>query len=483
MSKYIIYKSILEKNNLSELDLLNFISDLPCSSKYYSDIYLQDCINESWLLEDNEIKSSTLDIINGVGIRVIKDDNTFFSYSNNISFKSILNIIKKIKSIGFNDLIYKKHKMCFLPNIISYYSYKSPTVSSLSKSKIDLLFYLNNYIKKKDKRINYISLNLFSSYDIILVISTDNIFIGDVRPLINLSIKIKLENNFLQELGYSSGGGRYSYDEFINKSYNNIPFVEYLSDEAIRIGVNNLKAINAPSGNIPVVLGAGWPGVLLHEAVGHGLEGDFIRKKISVYYNSLGKKVASNLCTIIDNGTLFGKRGTLNIDDEGTVCSKNILIYKGILRSYMLDKLNAKLMNLYTTGNARRESYAHLPIPRMTNTYMLPGKYKFNDIIDSVDYGIYIVSLSSGQVDITSGKFVFTILEGYLINNGIIGNSIKNATLIGSSIDIMNKISMVSDDLKFDSGSGMCGKDGQNIPVGIGQPSLKIDSMIVGGFK
>ncbi len=483
MSKNLIYKYILEKNNISEDDLLNLISDLPSGNCIYSDIFLQNCINEFLSLEQKIIKYNSFEIINGFSIRIILNDKTFFCCSNNISFKSILNNIKNIKKLYLNKNIFNKFNMFFLPNIVSYYSFKSPINFSFNKEKINLLFYLDNYIRKKDKRIKYVCLNLFSTYDIVLILSTDNIFIGDVRPLINLSIKIKLEKDFNQEIGVSGGGGRYSYDKFISKKKNGFNFLEYLADEAVRMGINNLNAIQSPYGVFPVILASGCPGVLLHEAVGHGLEGDFIRKNISVYYNLLGKKVASEYCTIIDNPTLKNKRGSLNIDDEGTVTKKNILIKNGILKSYMLDKLNARLMNLNSTGNARRESYNFLPIPRMTNTYMLPGKFDLKDLISSIDYGLYIVNLSGGQVDITSGKFVFTISEAYLIKNGIITNSIKLATLIGSSIDIMNNISMISNNLEFDNGSGICGKDGQNIPVCVGQPALKINSIIVGGTK
>ncbi len=483
MSKNIISKYILEENNICESDLLNLVSEFPSNSNCYGDIYLQNCVNENYVLEQKIIKDSSIQFLNGVGSRLIIDDKTFFSYSDGISFNSIFDSIKKIKFFCFDKMIFKKYNMFFLPNISNYYSFKSPIDNNLSKKKIDLLFYLDNYIRKKDNRIKYVCLNFFSSYDVILIVSTDDIFIGDVRPLIHLSIKVKFEEDNLNELGFSSGGGRYSYDEFVLKKKNNISFVNYIADESIRIGRNNLKAINSPAGNIPIVLGSGWPGVLFHESVGHGLEGDFIRRKTSIYYNMLGKKVASSLCTVVDDGTLYGKRGSLNIDDEGTVTSKNILINDGILKSYMLDKFNANLMNLKSTGNARRQSYCFLPIPRMTNTYLLPGKSKLSDIISSIDYGLYIVNLSGGQVDITSGKFVFTVLEGYLIKNGVISVPVKQSTLIGSGIEIMNKISMVSNDLKFDSGSGTCGKDGQNIPVGVGQPSLKIDSMIVGGIN
>ncbi len=483
MSKNIIYKYILEKNNISEFDLLNFISDLPSSKSFYSDIFLQSYMNESLCLEQKVVKNNYFKIINGFSIRVIFKDKTIFSCCNKISFNNIFNSIKKIKEIYSNKNIFNKFNMCFLPNIISYYKYKSPINFFLNKKKVDLLFYLDNYIRSKNKYVKYVCLNLFSSYNIILILSTDNIFIGDIRPLINLSIKLKLKKGINEEIGISGGGGRYSYEEFISKKKNNYNFLKYLANKAIRIGINNLNAVQAPSGSFPVILGSGWPGVLLHEAVGHGLEGDFIRKKISIYSNLLGKKVASKFCTIIDNATLDNKRGSLNIDDEGTLTKKNILIKNGILKSFMLDKLNAKLMNLDSTGNARKEFYNFLPIPRMTNTYMLPGKHNLNDLINSIDYGLYITNLSGGQVDITSGKFVFTISEGFLIKNGIIINSIKLATLIGSSIDIMNSISMVSNDLEFDNGLGTCGKDGQNIPVCVGQPSLKIDSIIVGGIK
>ncbi len=483
MFKNVIYKNILEKNNISENDLLNFISDLPSGNLFYSDIFLQNSIIESLSLEQKIIKNNFLKIINGFSTRVIHGDKTIFYCSNNISFNSILNSIKNINKIYFNKNILSKFNMIFLPNITSYYEIKSPINFNLNKNKIDLLFYLDNYIRKKDKRIKYVYLNLFSTYDIVLIISTDNVFIGDIRPLINLSIKIKLEDKLNQEIGFSGGGGRYSYDEFISIKKYGYNFLECLADESIRMGLNNLNAIQSPYGIFPVILGSGLPGILLHEAVGHGLEGDSIRKNTSIYYNLLGKKVASNYCTVIDNPTLNNKRGSLNIDDEGTITKKNILIKNGILKSFMLDKLNARLMNLNSTGNARRESYNFLPIPRMTNTYMLPGKYNLKDLINSIDYGLYIINLSGGQVDITSGKFVFTISEGYLIKNGRIINSIKLATLIGSNIKIMNNISMISNNLEFDNGLGICGKEGQNIPVCVGQPALKIDSIMIGGIK
>ncbi len=479
----IVYDSILNKNNILDKNLYDMVSSLSCKNIDYGDIYFQNSIYESLFLEEKIIKNYLINHKDGVGVRIVSGDKTSFSYSNKISVKSIFDSINKVKSIYNNVLNKKRCKLSFFSLKNSFYENKSPVNYLFNKKKIDLLLYLDNYIRNIDSRINYVSLNLNSSYDIILILSTDGVFIGDVRPLINLSIRVQLENKGYCDFGISGGGGRYSFDTLLSKCYNNFSLVEYWANEAVRIGINNLYADFAPAGSFPIILGSGWPGVLLHEAVGHGLEGDFIRKNISLYSNLMNKKISSDLCTVIDDGTIYGLRGSLNIDDEGVPTKKNILIKDGILNSYMLDKLNARLLNLSSTGNARRDSYCSLPLPRMTNTYLLPGKNCFSDLLNSIDYGIYIVNLSGGQVDITSGKFVFTILEGYLIKNGKISSPIKGATLIGSSIDIMNKISMISNDLKFDNGMGNCGKDGQNIPVSVGQPSLKIDSMIIGGIN
>ncbi len=477
----IVYESILSKNNISESNLMDLISNLYVKNFNYGDLFFQNSVLESFFLENKIIKNSFINFKNGVGVRIISDNKISFSCSDKINFRSILNLINKIKSIHIDKKINKCINLLFNSKKKSIYKKKSLINFSLNKNKIDLLLYLDNYIRKSNPYINYVSINLINSYDLVLIVSTDNVFVGDIRPLTNLSIKIQLEKNNYQEIGIGGGGGSYFYDDLINKYYENIPIVEHWANETIRIGINNLYAVNSPSGNFPIVLGSGCPGVLLHEAVGHGLEGDFIRKKISIYTNLIGKKVASNLCTVVDDGSINGLKGFLNVDDEGISGKKNILIKNGILKSFMLDKFNANLMKLKSTGNARRESYAYLPIPRMTNTYLVKGKNNFSDLINSVDFGIYIVNLSSGQVDITSGKFVFTVLEGYLIKKGKISSPIKGCTLIGSVIEIMNKISMISDDFKFDNGSGICGKDNQNIPVSVGQPSLKIDSMIIGG--
>ncbi len=479
----LVCRNILGANNISKFNLLNIMNDF-FKNVQYGDIFLQDCNKELFTLENNKFIENFFSSNCGVGVRSILDNKIGFSNNNNISLNSIINSIKESQSIldSNNNFICKNYN--FDNNIKRKYVYNfiSPINIKNSKSKIDFLFYLNNYIKKKDKRINYISLKLLSIFEYILVVSTDNIFVGDVRPLISLFIKIHIEDNNKTGIGYSGYGGRYSYDKFLSLDVN-FSLVKYYANLAFNMAFNNLHANYPPAMEMPVVLGPGCTGILLHEAVGHGLEGDFNRKNISLFKDCMNKKVASELCTVVDNGSLNEYRGSLNIDDEGVLVKKNILIKNGILVSYMLDKFNANLMKLKTTGNARRESYSCLPIPRMTNTYLLSGESSFEDIINSVDYGIYITSLGSGQVDITSGNFVFFILESFLIKNGKITNPLKGVTLIGSSIDVMNKIIMIGNDLKFDSGIGTCFKDGQGVPVCVGQPTVKISSMIVGGVN
>ncbi len=483
MNFNVICENILNKNGITKSFLFNILEDLSFKKINYGDIYFQDCSCETWLLENREIKFNVFNNIKGVSLRVVFLDKTIFSCSNEINVNSILSLVDVTKS----SLFFSGNGGCnckLLSNVISnnFYGSVVSVNNLLVKEKVDLLFYLDNFIRKIDNRINYVSVELFNNYEFVLVVSTDGMFIGDIRPLVKLLIKVQVEKDGCREFGYSGGGGRYSFDDLMKKRMLNNPIVEYWANEAVRVAVNNLGAICPYFGNVPVVLGSGSPGILLHEAVGHGLEGDFNRKGVSCFKDSIGCKVASDLCTVIDNGTIIGNRGTLNIDDEGVFTKKNILIENGILRSYMFDKLNANLMGVVSTGNSRRESYLSLPIPRMTSTYLLSGNDTLNDMISSIDYGLYIVSLGSGQVDIISGKFVFTISEAYVIKSGKIKNSVKGVTLIGTGIDVMNKISMVGNDLKFDDGLGTCCKDGQSIPVSVGQPSIKIDSMIVGGI-
>ncbi len=483
MFKNIVYEDILFKNKISEDNLFNILSDLSFNNNIYSEIYFQNLILENFYLENKILKNNFLKNINGLSVRIIDNEKTYFSYSNEINLNSLIKCVNKVKLFCSNKNINKKINLNFYNYLFNNYESFSSIDFNLSKSKIDLLLYLDNFIRKKSLFVNYIGINLINNYEIILIISNDDVFIGDIRPLVNIFFKVQVEKNYIKGIGICSGGGRYSYENLLNKIYNGVSFVEYLANESLRIAENNLNAVIPSAGSMPIVLGSGSPGILFHEAVGHGLEGDFIRKKSSVYSDFLNKKVASSLCTIIDDGTIYGLRGSLNIDDEGVLSKKNVLIKNGILKSFMFDKLNSKLLGFNSTGNSRRESYAHLPLPRMTNTYLLPGSNNFCDLINSVDYGLYIVSLLGGQVDITSGKFVFTVLEGYLIKNGLISKPIKGVTLIGSGIEIMNNITMIANDLKFDYGSGTCVKDNQSIPVGVGQPSLKISSMIVGGIN
>ncbi len=483
MSLDIVFEKILEKNNISKLDILNMINEINTYDSDYGDIYFQDSYSEYLCLENNRLKSNFLNYKKGVGIRLNKKDKTIFSYTNKINKNSIFKLINTLKVFFKKNILNKKQKLFilknkFINNIISPINYK------FNKFKISILFDLYNYIKKIDCRINFISLNLFCKYDLILLSDINYLLTGDIRPLVNLSIKVQIESKSKKEIGISGGGGCYSFNELLCKKYDkDIFFINYWANESVRIAINNLYASNAPAGNMPVVLSSGSPGVLFHEAIGHGLEADFNRKGISLYYKYMNKKIASNNCTIIDDNTLYEKRGSSTIDDEGVISQKRVLVKNGILKCFLLDKFNAYLMNMESNGSGRRASYSDLPIPRMSNTYLLPGKCNFNDVINSIDYGLYVVNLLGGQVDITSGNFVFSILEGYIIKKGKILNSIKGATLIGSSIDIMNKISMVCNDLKFDDGMGLCGKDNQNIPVSVGQPTLKIESITVGGLN
>jgi TldD protein len=344
------------------------------------------------------------------------------------------------------------------------------------RAKVDLLADLDKRVRSLDPRIIQVTASLAGAYDVVLVHASDGTLAADIRPLVRLNVAVILEHLGRREQGYSGGGGR---GDFSVVTAADLPMK--IGREAVRQAVVNLDAVPAPAGNMPVVLGPGWPGVLLHEAIGHGLEGDFNRKGTSAFAGRIGERVATEQCTVVDDGTLAGRRGSLNCDDEGTPTQCNTLIEKGRLRGYMHDKLNARLMKTASTGNARRESYAHVPMPRMTNTYMLPGKYDPEEIIESVDRGIYAPNFGGGQVDITSGKFVFSASEAYLIENGKRTTPVKGAMLIGSGPEVLTRVSMVGSDLALDPGIGVCGKEGQSVPVGVGQPTLKIDSLTVGG--
>ena len=344
------------------------------------------------------------------------------------------------------------------------------------EQKIDLLRQIDAEARKQDPRITQVIVSLSGVHDVVLVAASEGMLAADVRPLVRLNVSVIVEHEGRRETGYTGGGGRYGYEYFLQQDRG----LSY-AREAVRLALVNLEAQDAPAGTMTVVLGAGWPGVLLHEAIGHGLEGDFNRKETSAFSGRIGERVATEECTVVDDGTLANRRGSLNVDDEGTPTRNTVLIENGILKGYMQDKLNGRLMGVGSTGNGRRESYAHLPMPRMTNTYMLAGKHDPQEIIASVDKGIYAVNFGGGQVDITSGKFVFSASEAYMIEKGKVTYPVKGATLIGNGPDVMTRVKMVGNDLALDEGVGTCGKDGQSVPVGVGQPTLRVDDLTVGG--
>lgn len=473
----IVRHDLLDPGGLTDNQLQHVIHKLAGSNVDYADLYFQSTYSESWVLENSIIKGGSFDIDRGVGVRAISGEKTGFAYADDIVMPALQQAAQAARSIvkqGGEQAVQAWHK---LPGH-NLYQPVNPLHSLSETDKVALLQRVDSYIRKKDTRIAQVSISLAGEYETILVMASDGHLAADVRPLVRFNISLVLEQNGRRESGYAGGGGRYDYQELLAGD-----LVYQFADEALRQAVVNLEAVDAPAGPMTVVLGPGWPGVLLHEAIGHGLEGDFNRKGISAYSGRMGQRVASDLCTVVDNGTLQGRRGSLNIDDEGTPTQNNVLIENGILRNYMMDKRNARLMGVKSTGNGRRESYAHLTIPRMTNTYMLPGKSTPEEIIASVSKGIYAVNFGGGQVDITSGKFVFSASEAYIIENGKIGAPVKGATLIGNGPDVLTRVSMVGNDLKLDTGVGVCGKDGQSVPVGVGQPTLRVDELTVGGTR
>ncbi|KAA0440375.1 MAG: metalloprotease TldD, partial [Candidatus Thioglobus sp.] len=433
-------------------------------------------VAESWFLEDGIVKSGTYQSSHGVGCRAIKGEQTGFAYSDELNIKAISRAIDFSKGISGQQKTQKIQPFQSL-NHLPKYADTSPLDGLSSQEKVDILKQIDA-IAKKEPKVKQVSASLSGAWTEILIAATDGTYQRDYRPMVRISVSVIVEHNGRIESASSGGGGRYDYQNFID---NNSP--QIYANEAVRQALVALKAQDAPAGNMPVILGSGWPGVLLHEAIGHGLEGDFNRRGTSVFAGKIGEQVASKKCTIVDNGTLENRRGSLTIDDEGTPTQSTTLIENGILTGYMFDKLNASLMGAKSTGNARRESYAHIPLPRMTNTYMLNGEDNLDDMLASVEDGLYALNFDGGQVDITSGKFVFSANEAYLIKNGKICAPVKGATLIGSGDEVLKKISMVAGDLQLDSGVGVCGKDGQSVPVGVGQPSLKIDQLTVGGTQ
>ncbi|GIX35520.1 MAG: TldD protein [Lysobacteraceae bacterium] len=442
-----------------------------------ADLYFQHSRSESWAMEDGIVKSGVHAIEQGVGARAISGEKTGFAYSDEIRLPALLEAASAARAIarsggdGQVPAVRRGGGQALYPPI-------DPVETLGSEDKVRLLRQIDAYIRDREPRVRQVMLSLAASLDTVLVMRSDGLVAADVRPLVRFNVSVIVEQDGRREQGYAGGGGRFGLDELVAAGR-----LEGLADEALRLARVNLAAIDAPAGTMPVVLGPGWPGVLLHEAVGHGLEGDFNRKGTSTYAGRIGEQVASERCTIVDDGTLPGRRGSLAVDDEGTPTACTVLIEKGRLVGYMQDRLNARLMGMRPTGNGRRESFAHLPMPRMTNTYMLAGESDPEEIIRSVKRGLYAPNFGGGQVDITSGKFVFSASEAYLIEDGRITAPVKGATLIGNGPEVMRQVSMVGNDLRLDAGVGICGKDGQSVPVGVGQPTLRIDALTVGGTR
>lgn len=468
-------KNLLEPAGLTDIQLQHVLTDVLGASIDNADLYFQATYAESWILEDGIIKNGSYSIDKGVGVRAMSGEKTGFAYSDDIVMPALEQAASAARSIGKRGGS-QSVKAVEWTTGHDLYLPVNPLTSLSEVDKITLLQQIDIYTRKLDPRVIKVTVSLASEYDTVLIMASDGHLSADVRPLVRLNVSVVVEQNGQRESGYSGGGGRYDYQHLIK---NELGFE--FARRAVREAVINLDAGPAPAGTMPVVLGPGWPGVLIHEAIGHGLEGDFNRKNTSVFSGRIGERVASPLCTIVDDGTLPNRRGSLNVDDEGTPTKCTVLIEKGILKNYMQDKRNARLMGMESTGNGRRESYAHLPMPRMTNTYMLPGVHTPEEIIGSVERGLYAVNFGGGQVDITSGKFVFSASEAYLIENGKVTRPVKGATLIGNGPEILTKVSMVGNDLQMDSGVGICGKDGQSVPVGVGQPTLRLDALTVGG--
>ncbi|WP_437881782.1 metalloprotease TldD [Pseudomonas sp. LRF_L74] len=470
-----VSEHLLAPGDLSIEQLPSILGDLAGPGIDAADLYFQSQISESWVLEDGIVKEGSFNLDQGVGVRAQSGEKTGFAYSNAITAQALGEAARAARSIsrsGQNG----KVQVLVAPQVTALYTADNPLDVLERAEKVELLKRIDVATRALDPRIKQVTVSLVGVWERILVAASDGSLGADIRPLVRVNVSVIVEQNGRRERGGQGGGGRTDYRYFLQEDR-----AMGYAREALRQALVNLEAKPAPAGTLPVVMGAGWSGVLLHEAVGHGLEGDFNRKGSSAYSGRVGEQVASSLCTIVDDGTLANRRGSLSIDDEGTPTHCTTLIENGVLKGYMQDKLNARLMGVPRTGNGRRESYAHLPMPRMTNTYMLAGESDPEEIIRSVKKGIYCANLGGGQVDITSGKFVFSTSEAYLIEDGRITAPVKGATLIGNGPEAMSKVSMVGNDLALDSGVGTCGKDGQSVPVGVGQPTLKIDAITVGG--
>ena len=466
---------MLEPAGIDEKKLNMTLGSMMRGGVDYADLYFQVSRQESWTLEDGIVREGSFSLDQGVGVRATSGEKTGFAYSEELVLPALQQAAGAARAIARQG---QDKSVCAWNRSESkrLYSTDDPTTSIDDAQKTALLSEIDAATRALDRRVEQVIVSLASSQDLILVAASDGTLAADVRPLIRLNVSVILVQDGRREQGYAGGGARAGLDYFINGD-RPMDFAR----EAVRQAIVQLEAQAAPAGTMPIVLGPGWPGILLHEAVGHGLEGDFNRKRTSAFSGKIGQKVASSICTIVDDGTLADRRGSVTIDDEGVPGQYTVLIEDGVLQGYMQDKLNARLTGVESTGNGRRESFAHVPMPRMTNTYMLAGPHDPEEIIASVKKGLYAPNFGGGQVDITSGKFVFSASEAYLIENGKITAPVKGAMLIGDGPAALSKISMVGNDLQLDTGVGTCGKEGQSVPVGVGQPTLKIDEITVGG--
>lgn len=467
---------LLDPFGLDESALIKAMGTIFNHQVDYADLYFQFTKNESWSLEEGIVKTGSFAIDQGVGVRAVAGDKTAFSYSDDISATALEDAARATRTIGRQG----KGKVKLAPVIKpvrnhSLYIPNDPLQTISASEKVALLEKVEKLARAADPRIVQVMAGLAGEFDVVLVARSDGVLAADVRPLIRLSVTVIAEQDGRREVGTSGGGGRYGYACFTDE------LIGHYVNEATRSALINLEAKPAPAGPMTVVLGSGWPGVLLHEAIGHGLEGDFNRKGSSAFSGRLGEKVAADGITVVDDGSILNRRGSLNMDDEGNPTQRTVLIENGILKGYLQDTLNARLMNMAVTGNARRESFAHLPMPRMTNTFMLEGNKSPDEIIASVKNGLYAVNFGGGQVDITNGKFVFSASEAYVIENGKLAYPVKGATLVGNGPDILKRVTMIGNDMQLDSGVGVCGKEGQSVPVGVGQPTLRIEDVTVGG--
>jgi len=466
---------LLAPGGLASTDLDRVFGQLAGPSIDAADLYFQHSRSESWMLEDGIVKEGNHSIEQGVGVRAMSGEKTGFAYSDEIVLPELLAAAKSARAIAQSGNDRAAHALT-ARNAQSLYPAIDPVESIANEEKIALLREVDKFTRALDPRVTQVIVSLSATLDTVLVAAMDGTLAADVRPLVRMNVNVIAEQNGRRESASSGGGGRYGYRELLANGR-----AHAFAREAVRQALVNLESVPAPAGSMTVVLGPGWPGVLLHEAIGHGFEGDFIRKGTSAFAGRYGDRIAAKGVTVVDDGTLANRRGSLSVDDEGTPTERTVLVEDGILKGYMQDKFNAQLMGQRSTGNGRRESFAHLPMPRMRNTYMLAGQHDPGEIIASVERGLYAVNFGGGQVDITNGKFTFSASEAYLIENGKVTRPVKGATLIGSGPEVLTRVSMIGNDLKLDEGVGVCGKEGQSVPVGVGQPTLRIDAMTVGG--